>query len=207
MLDPSSSVLERARHLLRAHHTATLLADGDASETRLLLDPKSGDFVFEWSKDAEDASDTTLALPRDSFDCPVRISIEIVGDAGEEQRDRFTAYHLPATEPNLAAAHVSFVKIDSGDVFEPRELELVNPLVARMGALCRVCNEDRERLRTLCRVCLGSGVEDALAVGVDDTGIDVRAHGGLVRVPLPTRVEDHDEALRTITAMLEAADA
>jgi len=207
MLEPSSSSLDRARHLIRALHEATLLYDQTPMETRFMVDPRSGDLIVAIEDDALAADDIVLACPRDAFDTPIRISITLSDTVDEEQRDRYTTYLLPPTPPLLAIGSVSFVKLDSGEVFEPEELALANPLVGDLGALCRRLNADRAALAALCRTLAGADFEDPLAVGVDDRGIDVRASHGVARLELPAPVADTDEAQRVLDALLESAGA
>jgi len=207
VLDPTPNTIARARRLVRSHHEATLLCDGVAHETRCLIDPGSGDLIVTVQEDALDADDASLAMPRDSFDTPVRLSVELLGDTSEEQRDRFVAYHLPSVAPRYALACVSFAKLDSGEVLERDQLALSNPLSHAVGALCRVLNEDRSRLSALCAALSGTEISDPLAVGVDDTGIDIRATHGIVRLELPAAVVDAEEARRVLAALLEHAGA
>jgi len=207
MLEPSSSSLDRARHLIRAHHEATLLYDQTPLETRFIVDPRTGDLLVAIEEEALSADDVVLACPRDAFDTPIRISVALSDTVSEEQRDRYTAYMLPTSPAPLAAASIAFAKLDSGEVFEPGELALVNPLVDGMGPLCKRLNEDRAALAGLCRTLSGVDFEDPIAVGVDELGIDVRARHGVARLDLPSPVKDADEARRVLETMLENAGA
>jgi hypothetical protein len=207
MLDPNDSTLLRATHILRSAWTATLLYDEAPFETKCMIDPKTGAFVVAIVDEALDANDITLASPRDSFDARVRIAVDLSSEVTEEQRDRFTAYHLPATTPLLATARYEYAKLDSGEVITPDQCDLTNPLVSVMGSLCKALNSDRDRLSRLC-VKLSSVEHDSpLAVGVDDTGIDIRAEFGLVRLKLPTPINDPESALHAIISLLESCDA
>ena len=207
MLDPNDSTLTRATHILRSAWTATLLYDGTAFDTKCMLDPKTGDFIVAIVDDALEASDITLASPRDSFDARVRIAVELSNAVSEEQRDRFTAYHLPATTPLLAIGTYEYAKLDSGEVVTPDQCPLINPLISVMGSLCRVLNSDRQRLSKLCNTLSGVKHEEPIAVGVDDSGIDIRASFGLVRLSLPEPISDPESALDVINALLESCDA
>jgi hypothetical protein len=207
MLDPNADILNRANHLLRSAWSCTLLYDQTPFETRCMIDPRSGDFIVSIVKDALDATDITLACPRDSFDARIRVSIELDETTTEEQRDRFTAYHLPSTPPLLVAGKFQYSKLDSGEVVTPDQCSLVNPLVSGMGTLCRLLNADRDRLSRVCKSLSGVAHETPLAVGVDPTGIDIRANYGLVRLVLPSRISDPDDAMNIIEALVESSDA
>ncbi len=207
MLEAGESTIERARRLVRGHSAGTLLYDGTPFEARYVIDPGSGDLVVECDRDSVSANDVSLAIPKDSFDAAARVCVELSDVVEEALRDRFTAYHLPAVEPMLGIAAVSFVKLDSGEVVDRDALALVNPLSGAQGKLCKIINSDRARLTALCKAITGTGIVDALCVGVDDRGLDVRAQRGVVRLELPAPVGDLDEAERVIGAMLDACDA
>ncbi len=207
MLDPNADILTRANHLMRSAWSATLLYDQTPLETQCMIDPRTGDFLVAIVKDALEATDIILACPRDSFDTLIRISIELSDSTTEEQRDRFTAYHLPSTTPLLAAGKFEYAKLDSGEVVTPDQCPLINPLVDGMGPLCKTLNADRARLSSLCTMLSGVAHELPLAVGVDPTGIDIRASFGLIRLILPTPITDPDNALDTIESLLESCNA
>lgn len=207
MLDPNADILHRAMHLMRSAWSCTLLFDETPFETQCMIDPRSGQFLVATVNDAFQASDVTIACPRDSFDTRLRISIQLDQTVSEEQYDRFTAYHLPATTPLLACASYEYAKLDSGEVITPDQCSLINPLVDQYGPLCRTLNTDRDRLSHLCLSISGVEHEQPLAVGVDPDGIDVRASFGLVRLKLPDQIVNPDDALSTIQALLESCDA
>lgn len=206
MLDPTESSLVRATHILRSSWSATLLYDQNPYETRCMIDPKSGLFILAIVDDALDASDITIATPKDSFETNARISVELSDQVTEEQRDRYSAYHLPATTPLLATGSFQYAKIDSGEVITPDHCPLINPLVSVMGPLCKALNADRDRLSALCNTLSGIAHKSPLAVGVDDTGIDIRANYGLVRLKLPKAIGHPDHAIDSIRNLLESID-
>jgi len=207
MLEPNADILTRASHLMRSAWSATLLYDQTPFDTQCMIDPRTGDFIVAIDKDALGASDLILACPRDSFDTLIRISVELSESAAEEQCDRFIAYHLPSTRPLLAIGKFEYAKLDSGEVVTPEQCPLNNPLVDNMGRLCKSLNADRSRLSSLCNKLSGVAHEIPLAVGVDPTGIDIRASYGLVRLVLPTPMIDLDDAMNTIESLLESCNA
>ncbi|MGJ8636716.1 MAG: hypothetical protein ACSHX5_07720 [Phycisphaerales bacterium] len=207
MLDPNADILRRAAHLMRSAWSCTLLYDESPFETQCMIDPRTGEFLVAIVSDALDASDITLACPRDSFDTRVRICVQLSEEVSEEQCDRFTAYHLPATKPLLARATYEYAKLDSGEVITPDQCSLVNPLVDQFGPLCRALNADRDRLARVCFSISGVEHDSPLAVGVDLEGIDIRASFGLVRIVLPDPIENPEDAMRVTTSLLENCDA
>jgi len=207
MLDPNADTLTRATHLMRSAWSATLLFDQTPFDTQCMIDPRTGDFIVAILKDALDADDIVLACPRDSFDTKIRILIELSQSVTEEQADRFTAYHLPATTPLLAIGKFDYAKLDSGEVITSEQCPLANPLVSSIGPLCKALNADRDALAGVCKFLSGVDHESPLAVGVDPTGIDIRASFGLVRLVFPVPVGDADEAMSSIKSLLESCDA
>jgi len=207
MLDPNDSTISRATHLMRSAWSATLLFDQTPFEARYIIDPRSGDFIVAILKDALDADDLVLACPRDSLDTKIRVSIQLSEDITEEQRDRFTAYHLPSTTPLLATGKFDYAKLDSGEVVTPDDCRLINPLVDSMGPMCKTLNANRDALAGVCKFLSGVDHESPLAVGVDPAGIDIRASFGLIRLVFPVPVGTTDEAMSSIEALLESCNA
>ena len=167
-----------------------------------MLDPRDGVYIVSITEDALDATDIVLASPRDSFDSRIRISITLGPDTTEEQRDRFTAYHLPATKPLLAKGMFEFAKLDSGEVITSEDCTLENPLIQHMGPLCKILNSNRDLLAKVCEQSSGVEHESPLAVGVDHIGIDVRARFGLVRIVLPEPIQNPEDAQDCIERLL-----
>lgn len=207
MLDPNADILRRATHLMRSAWSCTLLYDESPFETQCMIDPRTGEFLVAIVNNALEASDISLACPRDSFDTRVRISAQLSDEVSEEQYDRYTAYHLPASTPLLARAAYEYAKLDSGEVITPDQCSLVNPLVDQFGPLCRTLNADRDRLARLCHSISGVEHDTPLAVGIDLEGIDIRASFGLVRMVLPEPIEHPEDAMGVITSLLESSDA
>ncbi|MFK7758331.1 MAG: hypothetical protein AB8C13_00105 [Phycisphaerales bacterium] len=207
MLDPNADILNRAVHLMRSSWSATLLYDQSPFDSRCMIDPRSGVFIMSIVPDALDANDIVLAAPRDSYETQIRISVTLDATVSEEQQDRFTAYHIPASTPLLACAKMVYAKLDSGEVVTDEQCSLSNPLISKMPSLCRALNSDRDRLSRICASMTGVSHETPIAVGVDDRGIDIRARFGLVRCGFDTPIENIDEAPDRIASMMESADA
>ena len=68
--------------------------------------------------------------------------------------------------------------------------------------LCKLLNENEDRLRTLTARMAGVMPETALAVGVDEDGIDVRVSLGVVRVEFPRRAASPEETEGTVRGLL-----
>ena len=64
----------------------------------------------------------------------------------------------------------------------PGDIPLENPLLAHEGRLLKVLNGDRARLQAMVNRRLGTTLHDALAVGIDPRGIDIRAIEGVFRI-------------------------
>lgn len=193
----------RASRLLRGHTSGTLLVDSTPYEEMLyIIDPRSGSLVLSVDHELLDGTDTVLVIPQDTFEAPLRVSLELLQQIDEEPCDRFMAYHT--RQPGAVYVHgkINFAKIDSGEVISQGELETPNPLINELSGLCKKLNSDRKALREVCKLLTRIDIEDPIAVGVDHLGFDVRARFGVVRVELPSRVETGTQAEDVIAALI-----
>lgn len=205
MDDTGTNTLRRARSLLRSHTTGTLLCDGTPTPVRYIVDPSSGGLVLCVEQDMLGADDCVLAVPEDSFSCPMRVNISVEEMAESISSDRYIAYHLRQDRPVWARGTISFAKIDSGGVADGEALMTPNPLLDAIPQLCKRLNADRKALREVCRLLTKADIENPIAVGVDEEGSDIRAEFGVVRMSWPGPVEDADECERVIASLIGGA--
>ena len=121
--------LDRAHRLLRGHTSGTLLLDGLPYSMLYLVDPRTGSLVMSIENEMVNAQDAVLVVPEDTFDAPLRVSIELDPTIQEEACDRFLAYHLHEPGSTWARGRINFAKLESGEVLSGDELETPNPLV------------------------------------------------------------------------------
>lgn len=191
----------RATRLIHGHTAGTLLVDSVPSDILYMIDPRTGSLVLTIEKDMLFADDIVVVIPKDTYEAPMRVSLELSTEINEEACDRFLAYHLDQPNPLWARGHINYAKIDSGEVVGSEELEVPNPLIDDLAALCRRLNSDRSALREVCRLLAKTTIEEPVAVGVDPVGIDVRAQFGVVRVEFPSPVQSAAQAEDVIAAL------
>jgi hypothetical protein len=195
--------VQRARRFIRSYSTGTLLVDSTPyDQTHYIIDPHTGSLIMSVDHEALHSTDVVLVLPEDRFDANIRLSLELSTEIQEEASDRFLAYHGQQPSPVWVKGQINFAKIDSGEVITQEELEQPNILVSSLSGLCKKLNNDRKALRELCRLLTKLDIEDPIAVGIDDSGFDVRARFGVVRVELPSQVETQQQAEDVLAALL-----
>lgn len=195
--DPVTHALE----LLRGHTTGTLLVDSTPTDVLYIVDPRTGALILSAEAGMLGGDDIVLVIPEDRFDAPMRASLMLEEEPEGEATDRFMAYHTRQPLPMWARGSISFVKVDSGAVVSQEQIETPNPLIDALAGLCRKLNSDPVALREVCRLLTGADIEEPVAVGIDDLGIDVRARFGVVRVALPSPVASGEEAEEVIAAL------
>jgi hypothetical protein len=195
-----------ARGHLRAHREGVLIADGTAHTIRFIIDSATGLLVFPATPATADAFELVLFIPREDPDGEPELQLLLSPSRVDPDRDqacdRWRAYH---GEPRLtrwlacAIESARFV----GAVVESGPLTGPNPLHAAETALCRILNADSNRLAALCQTQAGVAPREPTAVGVDDTGIDVRARFGIIRIGFPQPQQSAAEAETLIRSLLE----
>ncbi|MHA7814143.1 MAG: hypothetical protein ACX94C_12240 [Phycisphaerales bacterium] len=205
MDDTGEQILRRARSLLRAHTKATMLCDGTPYQVAYIIDPGSGSLVLCTEREMNGADDCVLAIPEDTFSCPMRVNITIEDMAEGHESDRYMAYHMRQDRPNWSRGVISFAKIDSGGVADGEALMKPNPLLDAIPHLCKRLNADPKALRELGRLLTKVEIENPVAVGVDEEGCDIRAEFGVVRMNWPSPVTDADECELVIASLVGGA--
>lgn len=197
------NAIVRALRLLRGHTRSTLLVDSTPYEEMLyIIDPRSGSLILSVDHELLEGTDIVLVIPQDTFDAPMRVSLELSTQIDEEPCDRFMAYHTRQPGAVYVRGKINFAKIDSGEVISQSELETPNPLINELSGLCKKLNNDRKALREVCKLLTRIEIDEPVAVGVDDLGFDVRARFGVVRVELPSRVDTGTQAEDVIAALI-----
>lgn len=202
MDDASIHTLTRARSLLRSHTTGTLLCDGTPTPVSYIIDPASGELVLCVDHDMLGADDCVLAIPEDSFSCPIRVNLAMEEMPESISSDRYMAYHMRQDRPVWARGTIAFAKIDSGGVADGEALMIPNPLHEAIPHLCKRLNTDRKALREVCKLLTKAEIDNPIAVGVDEEGSDLRAEFGVIRMNWPGSVEDADQCERVIASLI-----
>lgn len=205
MDESGHDTLVRARSLIRSHTGGTLLCDGTPTPASYIIDPSSGELVLCVEHEMLGADDCVLAIPEDSFTCPIRVTLAIEEMPESIASDRYLAYHLRQDRPLWARGRIAFAKIDSGGVADGEALMTPNPLNDAIPHLCKRLNADQFALREVCKLMTGARIDEPVAVGVDDEGSDIRADFGVVRMNWPSPVMDADECELVIASLIGGA--
>ncbi len=106
--------------------------------------------------------------------------------------DRWLAYHLAPVHRTWCELRIIGGKVRSrvlnpaSDhdvvVFDADDLSTINERTAQEPSLCKLANSDRPGLRRACEAAMKQELPDALCVGVDLAGIDLRTAFGPIRL-------------------------
>jgi len=188
---------------LRRHRTGDLLADGTPTPVRFIIDGRSGAFVLPAERSFFEADETVLWIPRERYESfQVLVRLEPLEHEFDEAKDRYLAYHGKHEAYRWARASIESARRE-GVVSDADELMRVNLLHAEETRLCKLLNADKDRLARLCEDMVKTRPRDPVAVGVDEDGIDVRASVGVMRLEMPRRARNADDAEAMIRGLLE----
>jgi hypothetical protein len=192
----------QAREHLRAHREGTLIADELAEPIRFIIDSSTGRVVFPTTPAVAEARQLVLFVPEeDPGDRPELQLLLEAGPASAEACDRWHAYHGEPRLTRWLGCAVESARF-AGQVVETDLMNQPNPLQQMETGLCRLLNADQQRLARLCQARSGVAVRDPRAVGMDDTGIDIRARFGIIRITLDRPASDAADAEQMIRTLL-----
>lgn len=199
--------------LLRRFREATLAFGDRRAPARFVIDRTDGRIVMPVEPGAARHPDLTLYAPSES-DCDITILLApapVARPESSEAVDRWSAYHGPApTAVIWIASRVLGLKSmqDPDDtVMDESALTVPNALGNAEFRLIRLANADRARLARAARAIAGIDLDNALCVGADPDGIDIRAPFGIVRLEFPYAAADIPTAELMLTALLSAGGA
>jgi hypothetical protein len=191
---------------LRAHHQGTLSADGGVDKIRFIIDGATGNLVFPIHPSILEAEELVIFVPEEAPQMGPELQLLITRhplDADSEPADRWKAYHGDPRQPRWAACEIDGGKFE-GEVVEPESLRFANPLRQAEPRLCKRLNTDKAALSRACERIGTIAVREPLAVGVDPTGVDVRARFGIVHLQFEPLAWTQEAAAGAIDAMLGA---
>ncbi len=187
---------------LRRFRTGTLVFDGVPLNRKFIIDGRDGAIVLPAPVDAVEAQELVLWLPEERFGAMQALLVGAEDDREfDEARDRYLAYHGRADQGRWLRCTIESLR-DGEDIYDGEELTQPNAARAVEPRLCKRLNADEPRLRTLTARLAGVQPETALAVGVDEDGIDVRVSLGVVRLEFPRSAKDADETEATVNGLL-----
>jgi hypothetical protein len=174
---------------LRRHHAGTLALHERIAQIKLILEASTGRIVMPveptFAAAGGGGAEMLLWLPAES-DWDLQASIlphPIDRPEASEAVDRWSAYHGATSLSTWVACDIDGLKTESG-VFGP-EVQQANPLGRAEYPLIKRANADKTRLIAACKAHAATIVPDAMCVGVDPFGIDVKARFGIVRLEFP----------------------
>jgi len=199
--------------LLRRFREATLAFGDRTAPIHFVIDRTNGHLVFPVESAASTYPEFTLFLPSQA-DCDATALVvpsRIERPEGSEAVDRWSVYHgLPPTSATWISARTLGLKSteDAADaVMDEAALTVPNMLGTAEFRLIRLANADRAILSRAARAVAAIDLDDALCVGADPDGIDIRAPFGIVRLEFPYAAADIPTAELMLTALLSAGGA
>ncbi|MBL8764024.1 MAG: hypothetical protein JNM07_07125 [Phycisphaerae bacterium] len=208
MTDDRRELELRAVRLLRAQLRAEALHNGMVTPVRFVIDPSSGRLVFPAPPAILRAPEIVLSVPRDE-DGSLQLMVDLTElDANREAVcDRWMIYHGKNPFGTWVALTATEAKHGRRYVDGWSAAALVSPDWARgvEPELCRLANGDRAALRSVCREMARTEVDEALCVGIDDAGMDVRARFSIVRIDFVAPAADVSELRAAVGQILRSA--
>lgn len=204
-MDRRCPYLDSALALLRGRRSGALVYDGTPLPSRFVLDNDTGRPVLPVPHAVMDAEEHVLFIPDEGEGALQLLAIpEVIDAATSDAPDRWTAHHGAARLPLWVRFAIDCARI-GGHVLDGADLAIANTLAAAEPALCKRLNADRARLARLAAGFLGVQPDEALAVGVDQFGVDVRTRLDVVRAPFPATAIDAAAAEAMLDALLAGA--
>jgi hypothetical protein len=189
---------------LRSNREGVLLADGLAHQIRFVIDGATARIVFPTHPHCLAASEMVLFVPQE--DPPDEPELQLLlascelNPLHDEPCDRWKAYHGDPYVAHWAACDIESARF-CGEVIDESILCRPNPLHRAEPRLCKLLNRDPNRLIELCERRCGAAPRDPVAVGVDSSGVDIRARFGIMRVPLEREAATEADALAMIEVL------
>ncbi len=200
--EPDPRPLAEARRQIRRFTEGVLRIAGDVMPASFVIDGQDGSVVFPCDHDEAAGPGGVLYIPHDGFDeMAILLDAEPFEARFDEVKDRHQAYHGSVGCLAWYRARVDSAKW-KGKVYEGESLLGPNPLRGEEASLVRTLNADRDRLAEVTRLLTGVRPEQALCVGVDPIGMDVRTRVGVIRVEWPREIESSEQAPGLVGALL-----
>lgn len=201
--NPGPSRADAVEHL-RRHAAGVLGVEGRFSDVRYVLDAEGRPVAFG-SHGWLDAESLVLFVPADQPDAlELLVEAEPI-DGQSAEADRWRIYHRRSDEPRCVRLRPIAGKF-RGQVFDGDDLAAPNPCAAFEAAVCRWMNQQhRSDLAAICRRFNRIEIDEALMVGLDPAGFDIRARAGIIRVKASRRVTNEPDARAILEEMCRQA--
>jgi hypothetical protein len=179
-------LLTAARSTLRAWTGGMLRFDEHVRQLKYVIAP-DGRLVAPAMVAMLSTLDTALHIPEEDEDgLQLLVELHEFDAEGAEGAlaDRWRIYHGAPDDMLWAVMDIDLARFHGGTL-DGEAMVLPNALAPYEAALCKLVNDGhREALAAALQGKLNITASDPLLVGVDPTGIDVRADRGVVRLQL-----------------------
>lgn len=199
--------------LMRTYYKGTLEDDIGVRPTHFVFASRLGKIVFPSPRpkhlrpdqpiDMEADRHATLHVPDEgSTSAQLHLRLfPLVASADLHFADRWQAYHGRPSEPQFYSAQVLSARA-MGIVIDGEDVVTYNPLEDAESKLVKRVNISRDKLSAMFEAATRLGpIHEAVAVGIDPHGIDLRTRVGIVRMPLRAVSMDANAAELTLTEM------
>lgn len=188
----------------RRHTVAVLRVDREFRPARYVRGTDGSPVIFG-PPSLLDTDSVVLFIPADE---PGALELMVSPqreDGQSAEADRWRIYHGRADEPLCLRLTIEAGKF-RGEVFDGESLTRANPCAAFEPAVCRWMNTDhRGDLIALCWHFNRVEVDEALLVGLDPTGFDIRAKVGIIRIDSDTHLNDETRARTVLESLCRIA--
>ncbi len=202
------AIEEDAYQWLRGHLSGFLRFDGERVAIKIAPMP-DGTFVASVMVAMLMAADTVLELPDDGEnDLHLMVSLEKFDEREDANgcADRWRTYH--GDPPDVNWAHITIDAVKFRGYFIDGEVFLrPNVLATDESAICRTINRTkRDGVSAAIFAQFHADAENALVVGVDATGLDVRRQFDVLRLRAPAEcvISDETTALEALKSLTQS---
>ncbi len=197
--EAEADALESAYRFLMANREGVLNFDDNFVPVKFVTDSSTGRLVMPVPVATFFVHQHVLFVPEEADDAmQIIVSPEQIDECAAT--DRWLAFHEEPEHVRWAMCWLESVKL-SPWVFDGEALTRPNTLAKDEPALVRELNADTAALAALCRAATGTEVLSPLCVGVDQSGMHVRARFGVLRIHFPHSANDADHARRMIARL------
>lgn len=190
---------------LRRHAIGVLCVDGAFREVRYVCGAGGLPTLFV-PRGWLEAETFVLFVPADQPDALELLADPEPIDGQSADADRWRTYHGRSDDPLCVRLRIEAGKW-RGQVFDGGELMRPNPCAEFEPAVCRWMNRHhRASLLAICRRFNRVEIDEALLVGLDRSGFDIRARAGIIRVEAPRPIADETQAREVLEEMCRRAE-
>lgn len=169
-------------YFLRSNYKGDVLLSARTAMVFYVRHPIRGSLIAPVEHWMLDELEATFAIPDSTaHSLQLHVTFSEVDPRHEPACDRWLAYHLTPGHRSWAELSIVGGKIGS-HVIEGHELTIANDLRGEESSLCKRANADRAALQRSCEAASHTRLPDAICVGVDAIGIDLRTKFGPARL-------------------------